>query len=207
VGKDEMIAREAKPIVVRTADIAYLEQCLETALTGERQVVFVSGEPGIGKTTIVDTFPVRSKNNAGLWFGHGQCVEQYGAGEAFMPLLEIAGQLCRGPSQDETRELLRRYALSWLVQLPFLIDTTEREALQQQLPGQRCRILDLLEAFRRRGAEPHRRKRGLDNVGGSYVRPLLARELVECHQPFPIVGEPLHGFGGYFPIASSELCS
>jgi len=28
VGKDAMIAREAKPIVVRTADIAYLEQCL-----------------------------------------------------------------------------------------------------------------------------------------------------------------------------------
>jgi MoxR-like ATPase len=95
VGKDAMIAREAKPIVVRTADIAYLEQYLETALTGERQVVFVSG-PGIGKTMIVDTFLVRSKNNAGLRFGHGQCVEQYGAGEAFMPLIEIAGQLCRG---------------------------------------------------------------------------------------------------------------
>jgi len=52
-----------------------------------------------------------------------------------MPLLEIAGQLYRESNQDETRELLRRYALSWLVQLSFLIDTTEREALHRQLQG------------------------------------------------------------------------
>ncbi|NOT57894.1 MAG: AAA family ATPase, partial [Deltaproteobacteria bacterium] len=44
------------PLVGRAAEISYLEQCLETALTGERQVIFVSGEPGIGKTTIVETF-------------------------------------------------------------------------------------------------------------------------------------------------------
>jgi predicted ATPase len=50
------MASEVKPIVGRAAEITYLEQSLETALTGERQVVFVSGEPGIGKTTIVDAF-------------------------------------------------------------------------------------------------------------------------------------------------------
>jgi len=129
-----MIATEAKAIIGRTVEIAYIEQYLETALTGERQVVFVSGEPGIGKTTIVDKFLERIKDKPNLRVGHGQSVEQYGAGEAFMPLLEIAGQLCRGPERDQTRELLRRYAPSWLVQLPFLIDSTELEALHRQLP-------------------------------------------------------------------------
>ena len=43
-------------VIGRAAEVAYLEQCLEAALGGKRQVVFVSGEPGIGKTTIVDTF-------------------------------------------------------------------------------------------------------------------------------------------------------
>lgn len=47
---------EEKPIVGRAAEVAYLEHCLAAALSGERQVVFVSGEPGIGKTTIVETF-------------------------------------------------------------------------------------------------------------------------------------------------------
>ncbi|MBM4255991.1 MAG: hypothetical protein FJ147_08855 [Deltaproteobacteria bacterium] len=139
-------------IVGRAAEIAYLEQCLETALTGERQVVFISGEPGIGKTTIVEAFRQRLEaRGLGLAaspqvsslqplaspvsFAYGQCIEQYGAGEAFMPLLEIAGQLCRGPQRDQTRELLRRYAPSWLVQLPFLIDAAELEALHRQLQG------------------------------------------------------------------------
>jgi predicted ATPase len=67
--------------------------------------------------------------------GRGQCVEQYGAGEAFMPLLEIAGQLCRGPGVDHIRDVLRQYAPSWLVQLPFLIDANELESLQRQLLG------------------------------------------------------------------------
>jgi hypothetical protein len=38
----------------------------------------------------------------------------------------------------------------------------------QQPPDDRGRILDVLEAFRRRGAEPHRCKRGFDDVGGAY---------------------------------------
>ena len=122
-------------VVGRAAEVAYLEQCVDTTLIGERQVVFVSGEPGIGKTTIVDLFLERIKDKPNLRIGHGQCIEQYGAGEAFMPLLEIAGQLCRGPSRDETRELLRRYAPSWLVQLPFLIGAAELEALHWQLQG------------------------------------------------------------------------
>jgi predicted ATPase len=116
-------------VVGRAAEVAYLEQCVDTTLTSERHVVFVSGEPGIGKTTIVDLFLEQIKDKPNLRVGHGQCIEQYGAGEAFMPLLEIAGQLCRGPNRDETRELLRRYAPSWLVQLPFLIGATELEAL------------------------------------------------------------------------------
>ena len=58
-GTGATMASEVKPIVGRAAEIAYLEQCLETALTGERQVVFVSGEPGIGKTTIIDAFRQR----------------------------------------------------------------------------------------------------------------------------------------------------
>jgi len=141
-------------VVGRAAEVAYLEQCVDTTLTSERHVVFVSGEPGIGKTTIVDLFLEQIKDKPNLRVGHGQCIEQYGAGEAFMPLLEIAGQLCRGPNRDETRELLRRYAPSWLVQLPFLIGAAELEVLHRQLQGAtRERMLreaaDILTVFTR----------------------------------------------------------
>jgi hypothetical protein len=36
---------------------------------------------------------------------------------------------------------------------------------------------------------------------------MLPGELVERHQPFPILRQPLHGFGCQFPIASGELYS
>ena len=117
-------------------------------------MVFVSGEAGIGKTTIVDAFltglrtgklgsgalpPPRNPSSPipapKVQMGWGQCIEQYGAGEAFMPLLEIASQLCSGPGAEPGRELLRQYAPSWLVQLPFLVDADAREALQRHLQG------------------------------------------------------------------------
>src|SRR5215471_17674516 len=37
--------------------------------------------------------------------------------------------------------------------------------------------------------------------------PVLARKLVEGHQPFPIVAQPLHCLGGQLAIAGGELRS
>ena len=67
--------------------------------------------------------------------GHGQCIEQYGAGEAYLPLLEAVTRLCREPGGERLIEALRQYAPTWLVQLSSLIDSAEREALQRQLHG------------------------------------------------------------------------
>jgi DNA-binding winged helix-turn-helix (wHTH) protein len=43
-------------LVGREAEMQALRQRLEQALQGQRQVVFVTGEAGIGKTTVVDAF-------------------------------------------------------------------------------------------------------------------------------------------------------
>jgi DNA-binding winged helix-turn-helix (wHTH) protein len=45
-------------LVGREAELAQLQGWLAKALSGERQVVFVTGEAGIGKTTLVNTFLV-----------------------------------------------------------------------------------------------------------------------------------------------------
>src|SRR5262249_31012222 len=46
----------APTLVGREAELAQLHYWLDKALRGERQVVFVTGELGIGKTTLVDAF-------------------------------------------------------------------------------------------------------------------------------------------------------
>jgi len=74
--------------VGREAEIVQLHGWLEKALRGERQIVFVTGEPGIGKTTLVEAFLQQSTTDGQLWIGRGQCIEHYGAGEAYLPILE-----------------------------------------------------------------------------------------------------------------------
>src|SRR5262249_7591645 len=45
------------PILVgREAELRQMHGWLEKALGGERQVIFVTGEPGIGKTAVVEAF-------------------------------------------------------------------------------------------------------------------------------------------------------
>ena len=69
-----------------------------------------------------------------LWVGRGQCIDHYGAGEAYLPVLEALGGLARrdGPALIP---LLRRQAPTWLVQIPASMEEAERETLSRQLFG------------------------------------------------------------------------
>ena len=128
----------APGIVGREDELSQLSHALDRALAGERQIVFVAGEPGIGKTTLVDAFLSQASAQSArgrVLVGHGQCVEQYGAGEAYLPLLEAIGRLGRETAADDIRTVLRRYAPTWLVQLPALVHEDERAALRQQAQG------------------------------------------------------------------------
>ena len=133
----EVGLRLRKPhyVVGRESEVRYLDQCLATALQGQRQMVFVTGEPGIGKTTVVESFLTEIQTRSGLYIGRGQCVEQYGSGEAYLPLLEVGGQLRRAPDSAHLLTLFRKYAPTWLVQMPFLLESEEVEALQRQVQG------------------------------------------------------------------------
>ena len=79
--------------VGRDAELAQLAQWWATARQGTRQVGLIAGEPGIGKTALVDAFVAQVRATADVWVGHGQCIEQYGAGEAYLPVLEALGRL------------------------------------------------------------------------------------------------------------------
>ena len=90
----------------RERELDALHRALATALTGVRQLLFVMGEAGLGKTTLVDAFLTALEAYGPLWIGYGQCLEHYGAGEAYLPVLEALGRLCRDPAG-------RRWWRSW----------------------------------------------------------------------------------------------
>src|SRR5215470_12383109 len=122
-------------LVGRETELTSLQQWLGRAARGTRQVVFVTGEPGIGKTTVVDAFLASAADRHQLWTARGQCVEQYGSGEAYLPVLEALGQLCRQPGGEKVVAVLSRYAPTWLVQMPGLINDAELETVQRRVQG------------------------------------------------------------------------
>lgn len=123
-------------LVGRHVDLACLHTCLAKARNGKRQLIFVTGEPGIGKSTLMETFlhdlASRSPEAA---LGRGQCIEHYGAGEAYLPVLEAFGRLCRQPGGEHIVTLLGRYAPTWLMQMPALIPDSKFEVLQRKVQG------------------------------------------------------------------------
>jgi predicted ATPase/DNA-binding winged helix-turn-helix (wHTH) protein len=122
-------------LVERETALRQLHMWFAKALQGRRQVVFITGEPGIGKTTVVEAFTAEVTASAQARVVWGQCVDQYGAGEAYLPVLEALGRLCRGPDGDQVVSVLRQQAPTWLVQMPWLLSSADRETLQYELHG------------------------------------------------------------------------
>jgi DNA-binding winged helix-turn-helix (wHTH) protein len=134
----------------RDAELARLDAWMERALNGERQVVFVTGEAGIGKTALVDAFVAGVGGRCQVT--RGQCLDHYGAGEAYLPILEALGRLARGAQGEDVRAVLRRHAPTWLLQMPALLQPDEIAALDTRTAGAtRERMLremaDALEAL------------------------------------------------------------
>jgi DNA-binding winged helix-turn-helix (wHTH) protein/tetratricopeptide (TPR) repeat protein len=120
-------------LVGRGGDLALLEERLASALRGERQVVFVTGEAGAGKTALVEHFVAGVARRETVAATGSQCLEQFGSAEAYMPVLEAVGRLVR--EDAVARSLLRRYAPTWLAQLPWLIEEADRDRLGRELLG------------------------------------------------------------------------
>src|SRR5499426_3832397 len=127
--------RTAGPLVGRQGDVEAVEQCFQRAAHGTRQLVLLSGEAGIGKTTVVDMVLARLDPERGVRLARGQCAEHYGEGEPYLPLFEALGQLCRGPRPADVVDVLRRYAPLWLGQLLGVLSEAEQERLQRQVQG------------------------------------------------------------------------
>ena len=131
----------AHSFVARTVDIpdtfigrrdalTRLQDCWQRSRTGQRQLVWVAGDAGVGKSTLLETF-VRGSGAAAI--AQGQCVEQYGAGEPYLPVLQALGDLCRDYSA--LAAAMRTVAPTWLLQLPWLSSEEERAALARELAG------------------------------------------------------------------------
>ena len=122
-------------MVGREAAMAELDGYLSQALKAQRQVIFITGEAGIGKTTLVDEFHQAATRRPNLRVIRGQCVEGFGGKEAYYPVLEALGQWVRDAGGGSAVHTLAKQAPTWLIQFPSLIKAEQREALQKEILG------------------------------------------------------------------------
>jgi DNA-binding winged helix-turn-helix (wHTH) protein/tetratricopeptide (TPR) repeat protein len=119
--------------VGRSHELATLRRSLAKAGSGVRQVVLVSGEPGIGKTTLVEAFLAGLPPGQGI-VGLGQS-HPVGVGEPYAPVLEALSDLAKGVAADAVRRRLDELAPGWLLQLPALVDAGHASSLATRTLG------------------------------------------------------------------------
>ena len=110
--------------VGRERELAWLEQRLERAVAGNGRVVFITGEPGAGKSSLISRFMV----NANLRLPDVQligadCSEQFGAAEPYEPFVEAFRDLMSreqkpGSRWSNLRDLAAEVAPAWIEVIP-----------------------------------------------------------------------------------------
>jgi predicted ATPase/DNA-binding SARP family transcriptional activator len=108
----------------RAAELETLRDALRSAALGRRRLVLVSGEPGIGKSRLVEALVAAAGDALVI---RGQCVEPPGAGEPYLPLLDGLGGVAE---DDAVAATLVAHAPSWLPHLPALAARVPEERAQ-----------------------------------------------------------------------------
>ncbi len=141
-------------LVGRDQDLIALHRSLRTALAARRQVVFIAGEAGIGKTSLLNALLDQVRATDSVRIVCGQCVEQYGTREPYLPIFSALRQLCQGTDSKEVLAILARHAPSWLAQMPGAVSEDEYRTLQMRaqgtsqsrMVGELCQALEFLSA-------------------------------------------------------------
>jgi DNA-binding winged helix-turn-helix (wHTH) protein/tetratricopeptide (TPR) repeat protein len=121
--------------VGRESAMAHLNERYTEARQGTRQIVFVTGEAGIGKTTLLEAFKEQVTRDRDVKLLHGQCVEGFGGREPYYPLLDALGRVVRSPESASVVQVLASRAPTWLVQIPSAIKPEQQAQLRQEVTG------------------------------------------------------------------------
>lgn len=99
---------DSKPVCLgREAELGWLDQRLDDAVTGSGGTAFVVGPAGSGKTVLMQAFTGRAtKRMSRLRIVRGSCNAYTGVGDPFLPFRQILGQLCGDLEREWARGVL-----------------------------------------------------------------------------------------------------
>ena len=116
-GQRPMRPRTERQIVRREAELAILRAAFAAAQAGSGRLVTIGGEPGIGKTTLVEDFLDELAGQAQCQIARGRCSERQVSSAAYLPAIEAVADLLRGASRESVARLVQLVAPTWNTQL------------------------------------------------------------------------------------------
>jgi predicted ATPase len=142
--------------VGRDREHAALWSGFESAASGRGLIVCVTGEPGIGKTTLVEDFVTELAAGRAHRTAQGRCSERLAGTEAYLPILEALDNVVRGASGEVAARALRLLAPAWYARVAPLSGselagapaTAAHAATQEQLKREFLAFLEELSRSR-----------------------------------------------------------
>ncbi len=132
--------------VGRARERAALLASFESAAAGHGQVVCVIGEPGIGKTTLIeDCLADLSARGRPCQVARGRCSERLAGTEAYLPLLDALQHLAHGTTGEAVARAMKRAAPTWHAQFapPPSLGAPEQDVATSPAPSQARMKLEL----------------------------------------------------------------
>lgn len=129
-------AEPASVLPGRDRELALLHVAFEKAVAGERQMLFITGEWGIGKTALIERFRRELEANHSAIVATGQCVPGLGGRQEYYPLSDALRPVCGGSDAPRACRLLHTGGDS----------ATDNAGRPQLLPGDVCDALEQIPA-------------------------------------------------------------
>ena len=155
------VPRAVRNMVGREVERVALAEAFHGSVAGRGVMFAVAGEPGIGKTSLVEDFltEIASGPHRPV-IARGRCSERLAGAEAYLPVLEVLDNLLHGQTVGGFSEIMKALAPTWYVHVGTLgVESVTSQQLREEM----------------KTASPERMKRELAACfeGVSRVRPLV----------------------------------
>jgi predicted ATPase len=118
IAKPSRPSRPSRNIVGREAESAALRAAYESVKSGRGSIIAVSGEPGSGKTTLVEDFvSALARADDSCRIVRGRCSERLAGTDAYLPWVEALEGVLQDAERDDARDLVKTLAPTWYLQI------------------------------------------------------------------------------------------
>jgi tetratricopeptide (TPR) repeat protein/predicted Ser/Thr protein kinase len=156
-GARPTLAAPVRRVVGRKHEVAELRRAFDAAAAGRGLTVCIAGEPGIGKTTLVEDFLAEAEASEAICIARGRCSERLAGTEAYLPFLDALESLLLGELANPIARVMKFAAPTWYVRVvprsaddPSLARVVEeaKAASQERLKREMVALLQEISTIR-----------------------------------------------------------